>query len=590
MPNVYKFSAVVLVFPIALSLASPHSAQAQAITVKEDAAIQLANTGPATLGQMFGMDSSGKCIIDENYQGLGYLEIRGKVSRNLNCMEEQISATQTQAQQVQNRLFLSSESFSIENMSRSPEEFFLERRVAFTYAGLLARKKIASQVNTQVSGTERVEFPGTPEYAAFKGKKDALNQERMELRKRYISLMQKADPLAARAAERELDAQVGPGFVDRLYALMDASIKKLDSTYDPNATAEQARARANNEASYLRAQVTEIKAQGDQIKRQQASLDDEIQKLNNEMRVSEGGSSMTELAFIGTAPVYSIEYYDAQTNSLHVGVVQAWSKNLEGGAIAAIEGLPVQLITEDTPISMSKIPTIDAKIASLRLQDLIGPMRFVDARGNHIYMGSAILYQPPGTVSAETAEGSAIEAARRSLAISLRTDLVANTSSSIDAGLDQETGSIRVAKEFTQSIENTIEKVSLPGLKERTFSAVHPFTGDPIVIAIAWLDPTRTNAAKSAFQQSQAARVKFSEVAAYWEGRRFGILDSADRAIERSDAEQRGYSDGVNAARQNQSPAPQSNSVQAPQNSAAQPQQGGRQSYGGGGSISINGL
>ena len=565
-----------------LSSAAIGSANAQAITVREDVAVKLANNGPATLGQMFGLNKSGKCVVDESYQGLSYLEIRSKVTRNLNCMEEQIASTQSQSEQVQNRLFLSTHSFSVRNMSRSPEEFFLERRIAFTYAGLQARKKIASQVNTKVSGYERVEFPGTPEHAAFKGRSDALNQERAELRRKYIELMQQADPMAARAAERELDAQTGPGFVDRLYALMDASIKKLDPTYDPSSLNDQSRARAQNEADYLRAQVAEIKKQGDKIKRQQASLNDELQRLSNEMRVSEGSNSMTELAFIGTAPVYSIEYYDAKSNSLHVGVVQAWSKNLEGGAIAAFEGKPVQLVTEDTPIATSKIPTVEAKIASLRLQDLIGPMRFVDGRGNHIYMGSAILYQDPGTVRAEIAEGSAIEAARRSLAISLRTDLVANTSSSIDAGLEQETDSIRVAKEFTQSIENEITGISLPGLKERTLSGVHPFTGDPIVIAIAWLDPTRTSAAKRAFQQSQAARVRFSEVAAYWEGKKQGILDAAEQAIDRSNAERQGYRDGQNSMRQAPSSPPQYGGGQAPQ--------GGRQSYGGGGSISIDGL
>jgi hypothetical protein len=578
-----KCSGVLIALTVVISAAATQQTNAQAITVREDVAVQLANNGPATLGQMFGLDKSGKCVIDENYEGLVYLDVRSKVSRNLNCMEQQIAGTQSQAEQVQSRLFLASHSFSIQNMSRSPEEFFLERRIAFTYAGLQARKKIASQVNTQISGNERVEFPGTPEHAAFKGRSDALNQERSGLRRQYIELMQQADPIAARAAERELDAQTGPGFVDRLYALMDASIRNLDPTYDPDALADQSRAQAQSEASYLRDQLSQIKERGDRIKNQQASLDDEINKLSNEMRVSEGGSSMTELAFIGTAPVYSVEYYDAKSNSLHIGIVQAWSKNLEGGAIAAIEGLPVQMVTEDTPISTSKIQTVEAKIASLRLQDLIGPMRFVDGRGNHIYMGSAVLYQDPGTVRAEVAEGSAIEAARRSLAISLRTDLVANTSSSIDAGLEQETGSIRVAKEFTQSIENKISKVSLPGIKERTFSGVHPFTGDPIVIAIAWLDPTRTSAAKNAFQQSQDARVRFSDVAAYWEGKKQGVVDAADQAIERSNAEAEGYQDGRNPNQQAPSSPPQYGGGQAPQ-------QDGRQSYGGGGSISIDGL
>jgi hypothetical protein len=578
---------VLLIVVFALASQIPKVVKAQetvTIVVERDPGIQMVNAGPVTIGQMMGADKDGNCTIsDKKFSGLSFQNITAKITNRLECMKSQQMAKMGQRSQVEKRAFFGVGTMSVKNLKKNnPEEFFIARRLMFTYAGLMAKADISRSINVTTTGYERASLPGSPEHEKFNGKNARLEVKREALAKRSVALLRKIDPLSAREAEQKLAASSGPGFVDRLYALMDATTKKLDASHSLANLTKSARATAQRKADYYGGEIEKIKRDVAAISSEVSALKAEIKSFTESIRVSEGGTSTAKLEFIGASPIYSEEYYDERTGSLHVGVVTAWSSGLQAGAIAAIEGVSLKMRTEDSPLNIPATPKVRAYISQLRVTDIIGPRRFVDNNGNHVWLGTSMVYNPGDTVGTETAKVLARELALLDLKKSLQIDLATDATFDLSGAFGST--KIELSSNATMKVMNRLSKQTFEGVENMQVLGIHPGLNMPVVISFAILDPVSVSKSRKAFMQSRASLVRFSRLKDYYEGRREGIIKATRAQIADPSARRAGFSAGQQAIQQPKKQAP------APSRRSVPKDDPGWGSYGGSGRLDTGGL
>lgn len=569
-----------IVVTATLLLISPEQSLAQftgsEMVLDTDPAMEAAGSPSPLFGEVVGLDPDGNCTVDNGrVRAAPPDEVHGELLNMMDCAASQAEESSEKSS------FFGVGTFEVKNIDESdPKEFFLLRRAAFVYADMKARASLSEKIaGLETSGGgQRASRGESAAYKEFESEEQLLGKQADELQRKASALLRKVDPLNARRLEKELDAKSGAGLLDRVYALMDAATKKMDPEFDANQLQENAQAQARNEAQAYKNEIQGLQREAEELQRREGGLRARQRELQDGLKVSEQGKAYTRMRQIGATPIFPQEFYDVRSKTLHVGVLMAWSENLAGGAVAAIEGVPARIATEDTETKAHRAPNVRAFIARSQFSDFAGSRKYVDPEGNHVYMGTAMLYNPGG-LDGDEAKLTAKRLALLSLKAALYSDIQSEDMVKMSARFGRDSNSAVSSAERT--LQNVLPDQVIQGYDEILRGAKHPETGLNVIVAIVWVDPSNVRDARQAFAASQASVENYNNVLGYWTGRRQGLIDKTEDAIKDKSSYSKGYNESYSPKKSGgstRSPAGGSNS-----------RGGGWNSFGGG-TLDLDGL
>ena len=358
---------------------------------------------------------------------------------------------------------------------RYDRNFYLNRDIAAREALLEAKAKIIRFIHSEMSAMEQMRCPGTdlnaqlgPSYEEAENKLDAQRQDVAELLKAYD---------AAQAAALE-----GATTMDRVRALMDAAIERLDREYSLDSVEKRKTEKFENIKARYQEGLTKL-----------AELEREAKKRKDQV-TSEFTSEFTVVAkspLVGATAIQQAESWDGKNYQL--AVLACWSVALERAALAAMTG--------ESVVDQSKIEkkqTVEEWLAEQDLGAMIGPRQYLDPSGQRYFLG--ICARPVSRNAAVDHQNRALADvwARQTAVFSLFCDVDAYQSAKM---LARETNTgrdsvLKSAETLEQSVRQSCKDLVIQGLAPMVEKVVkHPLTDQKIHVCVYGISPESARAA-----------------------------------------------------------------------------------------------
>lgn len=392
--------------------------------------------------------------------------------------------------------------------------FVTKRSLASMQATLEAKAKIIEFINTKMTAMDQVTTPGTDLSARFN--KDIRNLERkLNAQKEVLS------KLMAEVDAKEADKLAGVTMGDRMKALMDASIKKLDETYS-----------AKNISEEKKEEFERAKKKYDEAIAGYEDLKNKLEETKGSIRKESSSTveTISQMPLFGATTVAQFESFDKKKESYNVSVVVMWGKKTERVARALLQG-------EDFPVPAGDL-SIDEWVDSNNWSTSTGGRQFRDNAGTFHFVGIAAADAGETAMDREDAMGVAEQMAKKEVAMSLFADVMSHKKAqeamqvrSGGAGKD----AVQAGQSFAKTVQQSIEDRQIQGLQQRFGGfVVHPISGREIYVAIYSLDNKSAKAAIWAEERNYLT----------------SILD--EKAQQKAKGRTDGYKDAVEAAKKDQ--------------------------------------
>jgi hypothetical protein len=419
--------------------------------------------------------------------------------------------------------------FNTEEPSINPDKFCRDREISLQRALLDARAQIVEFANSKMDVSLQAETPGTDLNAKF--------GEQLEQAKRRLEAQQKTvSDLLAEVDKRQADELAGVTAGDRADALMDAAIKKLDSTYSTKKIEEEKK----NKLDKARTRYEESKAA--------------LSKINEEIKKTEGSvtrsfkskiSKLAKMPLFGSSCIYQTESWDASSEQYQVSVALVWSVGLEKATRAIIQGQEVVL---DAP---KKGVTLDLWLKGQDLGAMVGPRTFMDDKGNRHFLGIAARPVVPQASRMERNRDIARLQADGMTVLSLRADVeVAKTAETMAQTVV--TGDQKEEEQsmdsMSKKIQAKIEGQNINGLSRIYETEVnHTLTGIKMLVTISGIDPDAVKAARTVEEINYAAAIAANKENSRLEGRKDQLEASKQASVNDNASYNNGRKDAVEA-------------------------------------------
>ena len=270
---------------------------------------------------------------------------------------------------------------AMDNMDNpSSPDFMTVRELLVRQAELDAKIQIARVVRQQMSGSTRVNTPGTQENADFR-QKFAEQIAAVEQQKAKVA------ELLQMLEQAEGNKLAGTTVDDQWKKVMDGIIKRLDAKYGKDDIAVE------KQQQYL-----QIKAAYDQAK---AQLDDLTQKkdaLYPRKTVETEAEAYAEMKLCGAVDLVQAESWDGKF--FHVAVAVVWSPKLQERALLTLGcGAPAG----GKPGEKSLDAWLQEQADRGELARLVGTKQYVDDKGRQYVLGFSAAEVPADATDYEDA-------------------------------------------------------------------------------------------------------------------------------------------------------------------------------------------
>ena len=270
---------------------------------------------------------------------------------------------------------------AMDNMDNpSSPDFMTVRELLVRQAELDAKIQIARVVRQQMSGSTRVNTPGTQENADFR-QKFAEQIAAVEQQKAKVA------ELLQMLEQAEGNKLAGTTVDDQWKKVMDGIIKRLDAKYSKDDIAVE------KQQQYL-----QIKAAYDQAK---AQLDDLTQKkdaLYPRKTVETEAEAYAEMKLCGAVDLVQAESWDGKF--FHVAVAVVWSPKLQERALLTLGcGAPAG----GKPGEKSLDAWLQEQADRGELARLVGTKQYVDDKGRQYVLGFSAAEVPADATDYEDA-------------------------------------------------------------------------------------------------------------------------------------------------------------------------------------------
>ena len=417
------------------------------------------------------------------------------------------------------------------------DQSFLEKRESLSIeASLLAKANIIESFLTTASAENLLKVPGNPIAKQLQNEQKELKQMQARAQKFYDDAQRETLVLLPAYQQAQADELEGITYNDRVKALLEAAIKKLDQEFSTQQITEEKKQRLEDIKLRLsKAQEIEEKERGllEKINNKAEQLQGAIKK---EVRSTIETSSSMPL--FGATTLMQVESYDELRETFELASLVVWSPTLE------MQARDILLGSGKGKPRKNKISR-DAWLDKQNLASMSGARRYLESDGSINYMGiSAVSYDPddPGSYSMLQVEAELW--AKQAAILSLKGAVESKKSAerlSRTIIVDGKTES-EVLKDMSVEISESVRGLDISGLQIlRVEETVYPPTGQTIIVAVAGVSSALAVKARGIMADTYATLKEVNADQSFVKGEVAGM--KAEAAKTENNAEI--YNDGV---------------------------------------------
>jgi len=334
---------------------------------------------------------------------------------------------------------------------------FIDLRGSFAeVAKLEGKARIIEYFETEMSASSYAEIPGSPLRTQLDEKSRKVNEKINLARFDAVDLLQEQD----KAEAEDLD---NAEMAERIVSLLDAAIKKLDSTYSAKEIEQE-----------KKDQLEKIKSEVASARQMQQELEAEAAKLKGSLILEQGTTvkTLSRHPLFGATTLASFESWDRASGEFQVVVVMMWSPKMEAQIRAMITGEDVRV----KPGSVTLTEYLKDDWCST-----VGSRRFRDEEGMVWFLG--IGHKLSGKGAARTlAEREAANLAGLEVAMAVFSDVESTRElnklmQQTDAGALDNNATVDVVSSVRENVKAYIQKRSLNGWGSvASGNCIHPIS------------------------------------------------------------------------------------------------------------------
>ena len=421
-----------------------------------------------------------------------------------------------------------SSTFDSEEPNENPAQFVLRREIAVQKAMLFSRAQIIETINTKMDALAQADTPGTELNAKFGEKLELLQTTLENQQKTLATLLKDVD-------KKQADELAGVTEKDRANAMIDAAIKKLDSSYS-----------AQNIEAGKKKKLEEAKAKYQKASQEIARIQEEIRKVPPVLDTFKSTvKTVSKMPLFGATCIYQTESWNADAKQYTVAVALAWSTGLEKATRAIIQG---QEVAMDKP---KKGITFEQWLEGQDLGSMIGSRTFMTENGDRYFIGIAARAVLKNAALSEQNRTAAELYSKANAAMSLRADvesvkeasLMAQTTMTESGGSD-----MQVEQSVKSMLQAALKNQNINGLSILKSSVItHSLTGIKLRVVVSGISPEGAKLSRTAEEVNYAAAIAANKENSRLQGRKDQLEASKQSSVNDKASYSKGRKDAVEA-------------------------------------------
>ena len=363
------------------------------------------------------------------------------------------------------------------------DQSFLEKRESLSIeASLLAKASIIETFLTTASAENILDVPGNPIQKQVDKEQKAITDMRDRARNYYDQAQRETSILLPAFRQAQAAELEGISYNDRVKALLEAAIKKLDEQFSTQQISDDKKQRLEDiKLRLTKAQEIEEKQK---IKYEELqNMVTQIQEKNSKKSLSSSIETFSSMPLFGAVTLMQIESYDELREDYELASLVVWSPRLEKEARAVMLGSGKGKPREN-------VYSRDEWLKKQNLAQMIGARRYRESDGSVTFMGiSAVVYDPDDPGSFSMLKVEAEQWAKQAAILSVKADVeshkIAARLNREIKGLDGKARTISL-NDMSAKISEAVKGVGIRGLEViRVRELVFPPTGQTMIVAVA---------------------------------------------------------------------------------------------------------
>lgn len=381
--------------------------------------------------------------------------------------------------------------------------FPIAREQMLNIASMRAKAEIIKAINADFSAVDRVSMMVDESFSE--------NAEKVEVARRAVE-DKRAELAKTLAKYNEADAKSVSEVTlnDRFNSFLDAVIKKIDNSYNPEAIA----AKKQIAADAAKAEAEALKAQAEALAAEYKKLEAAAEQLPKDPALESASIAqvMAKMPLLGSSMLVAAESWDKDSKEYQVAVAVVWSPKLQEVATKMLIG----------DFTGTGKPGKFSKGSWAKAQDwkwMIGTRRFTDDKGRNLFVGISSVELTGPTVTQNGKKTLADTMARKNVAMSLISDLETFTEASQNMKVYAD-DSMDAAQKLLDNVQAKVN-INMKGCMRLTSATVkNPISGKKTYVSAFYIDPSIAAESKDILQSAFEKAIHASKHAK----KQFGIL------------------------------------------------------------------
>ncbi len=420
---------------------------------------------------------------------------------------------------------------------------FLQKREALAIeASLLAKANIIESFTTNASAENVLSVPGNPIAKQLEAEQKQIKDMEAQAERLYRQAQSESTALISAYDEARADELRGVTVGDRLNALLEATVKKLDETFDTQQITDDKKQRLEDIKLRL--------GKAQQIEEDKRGLLEEVQKKITELQgqVKKETRSAIEttssMPLFGATTLMQVESYDDLRGQYTIASLVVWSPKLE------LEARDILMRGGKGKPRNNKI-SLDDWLDKQNLSSMVGARRYLANDGSTNFMGiSAVEYDPNDMGSYSILEEEAILWAKQAAILSLKSSVESVKSAErLKRDIRGADGKIesKLLKDFSANIQESVKNLTIRGLETvRIEETVHNPTGKNIIVAVANVNSALAVKASGIMKDMYATLKEVNADQSFIKGEEAGMKAEANKTLNNRAIYNAGVASGAN--------------------------------------------
>jgi membrane-associated HD superfamily phosphohydrolase len=363
-----------------------------------------------------------------------------------------------------------------------------------------------------------------------------------QAQKFYLQAQKETSVLLSAYDQAQAEELRGVTFGDRLNSLLEATIKKLDETFDSQQITEDKKQRLSD----VKKRLDKARKIEDDKQKLLEEVQNKIAELQGQVKKETRSAIETtsSMPLFGATTLMQVESFDDLRGQYNIASLVVWSPKLElearGMLLGAGKGKPRK----------NKI-SIDEWLDKQNLSSMVGARRYLASDGSTNFMGiSAVEYDPDDSGSYSMLEEEAILWAKQAAILSLKASVESVKSAErLKRDIRGADGKVesKILKDFSANIQESVKNLTIRGLETlRIEETVHEPTGKNIIVAVANVNSALAVKASDIMKDMYATLKEVNADQSFIQGEEAGMKAEADKTLNNKAIFDAGVASGSN--------------------------------------------